>query len=338
MIKIRKPNDFHHHLRENDLLKLTTKECFKKFHHVIVMPNLKVPITTIKQALEYRNNILKIEPKGNPLMTLYLNKNISILDLKDFKKYPELIGIKYYPKSATTNSDFGVSKLDSVLHILKIMEIEKIPLLVHGESIEKNVDIFDRENVFIENDLIEIITKFPKLKIILEHISKKESVDFVLKHDLFATITPHHLVLDRNDIFINGINPHLYCLPILKRSQDKEALLEAALSGKKNFFLGTDSAPHTVLNKLSCCGCAGIFNSPVAVEIITDIFVKNNKIHNLEKFISTNGCDCYNLPYNTDYVTLIQKDWVVPLKYQNIVPLYAGKTLSWEFSLKIHKS
>ena len=330
MIKIRKPNDFHHHLRENDLLKLTTKECFKKFHHVIVMPNLKIPITTINQALKYRNDILKLEPKGNPLMTLYLNKSISILDLKKFKEYPELIGIKYYPKSATTNSDFGVSKLDSVLPILKTMETEKIPLLVHGESIEQNVDIFDRENVFIENELIEIITKFPKLKIILEHISKKESVDFVLKHNLFATITPHHLVLDRNDIFINGINPHLYCLPILKRCRDKEALLEAALSGKKNFFLGTDSAPHTVFNKLSCCGCAGIFNSPVAVEIITDIFVKNNKKHNLEKFISTNGCDCYNLPYNENYIPLINKDWVVPKKYQNIVPLYASKTLSWK--------
>ena len=330
MIKIRKPNDFHPHLRENELLKLTTKICFDKFYHVIVMPNLKTPIISINQALDYRKEIMKFNNRGNPLMTLYLHKDISLKDLKNFKKYPEMIGIKYYPKSATTNSEYGVNNIESVFNILKIMEEEEIPLLVHGENIDYNVDIFHREKVFLKNELTIIITKFPKLKIILEHISTKEAVDFVLEHNLYATITPHHMILDRNDIFKNGINPHLYCLPILKKNIDKEALINAAISGKKNFFLGTDSAPHIEKNKLSCCGCAGIFNSPVAVEIVTEIFDNNNCLKYLENFLSNNGCDCYNLPYNTEEILIKKESWVVPDKYNNIVPLYNGKSIKWQ--------
>ena len=332
MIKIHKPNDFHHHLREDTLLKLTTKNCFDKFNHVIVMPNLKTPITTIKQALEYREKILELDKRGNPLMTLYLNTNIPISDLYKFKNHPEMIGIKYYPKSATTNSHEGVSNIENVFNILEIMEIEQIPLLIHGENISCNVDIFHREKVFLKNELLVIINKFPKLKVILEHISTKESVEFVLKYDLYATITPHHIVLDRNDIFKGGINPHLYCLPILKKMEDKDALLKAALSGKKNFFLGTDSAPHIEENKLSSCGCAGIFNSPVAVEIITEIFEENDCLNKLEGFISTNGCDCYNLPYSEEKIEIIKQTWEVPEKYDNIVPLYTGKILKWKYS------
>lgn len=330
MIKIRKPNDFHHHLRENELLKLTTKKCFDKFHHVIVMPNLKTPIITIKQAMEYRKNILDLDKRGNPLMTLYLNENIPVNDLYNFKNYPQMIGIKYYPKSATTNSQDGVKNLETVSNILKIMEEEKIPLLVHGENISCNVDIFHREKVFLKNELTTIIKTFPNLKVILEHISTKESVDFVLKHNLYATITPHHIVFDRNDIFKHGINPHLYCLPILKKIEDKKALLNAAISGKKNFFLGTDSAPHIEEHKLSCCGCAGIFNSPIAVELITELFEDNDSLDKLEKFISTNGCDCYNLPYNNENIELHKSSWEVPNKYDNIVPMYAGKKMKWK--------
>ena len=332
MIKIRKPNDFHHHLRENELLKLTTKICFDKFHHVIVMPNLKIPITTIKQAMEYRENILKLDKRGNPLMTLYLNKDIPLDDLYNFKKYPEMIGIKYYPKSATTNSQDGVKNLESVSNILKIMEDQNIPLLIHGENIARNIDIFHREKVFLKNELTTIINTFPKLKVILEHISTKESVDFVLKHNLYATITPHHIVFDRNDIFRSGINPHMYCLPILKKMEDKNALLAAAISGKKNFFLGTDSAPHIESNKLSCCGCAGIFNSPVAVELITELFEENNSLDKLESFISTNGCECYNLPYNEEKIEIKKLSWEVPEKYDNVVPMYAGKNLKWKIT------
>ena len=330
MIKIRKPNDFHHHLREGNLLKLTTKECFDKFHHVIVMPNLKTPIISIKHALQYRKQIMDLDNRGNPLMTLYLNKNIPKEDLINFKQYPEMIGIKYYPKSATTNSNAGVDNIESVFDILALMEKMNIPLLVHGENISCDVDIFHREKVFLKNELTLIITKFPKLKVILEHISTKESVEFVLKHDLYATITPHHMIYDRNDLVKGGINPHLYCLPILKKMKDKEALIDAAISGKKNFFLGTDSAPHIEENKLSSCGCAGIFNSPVAVEIITEIFQKKNALDKLEQFISTNGCDCYNIPYNNDIVEIINEYWIVPEKYNDVVPLNTGKTLTWK--------
>ena len=330
MIKIRKPNDFHHHLRENNLLKLTTKCCFDKFHNVVVMPNLQTPVITIKQAMDYRKNIRKLDERGNPLMTLYLNKNIPLEDLYNFKKYPEMIGIKYYPKSATTNSQDGVQNLDSVKNILKIMEEQKIPLLVHGENISCNVDIFHREKVFLKNELTTIINSFPNLKVILEHISTKDAVEFVLKHDIYATITPHHIVFDRNDIFKHGINPHMYCLPILKKMEDKHALLLAAISGKKNFFLGTDSAPHVEENKLTSCGCAGIFNSPVAVEIITELFEQYDSLDKLEKFVSTNGCDCYNLPYNSDIITMQKQSWIVPDKYDNIVPMYAGKSIKWK--------
>ena len=331
MLQIRKPNDFHHHLREKELLKLTTKECFNKFHHVVVMPNLMTPITSIKQALEYRKKIMDLDNRGNPLMTLYLHITIPKEDLYVFKNHPEMIGIKYYPKSATTNSGKGVDNIESVIPILEIMEKEKIPLLVHGENASCNIDIFHREKIFLENELTFIITKFPKLKVILEHISTKEAVDFVLKHNLYATITPHHITLDRNDIFKGGINPHLYCLPILKKMKDKQALLNAATSGKKNFFLGTDSAPHVEETKLTSCGCAGIFNSPIAIELLTEIFEENDSLNQLEKFISTNGCDCYDLPYNKEYVQLVKESWQVPKKYDNVVPLFSGKNIQWKY-------
>ncbi len=330
-MKIRKPNDFHHHLRDDNFLSLTVPHCFSNFKNVIVMPNLVPPITTINQAMEYRNRILKIDKNsGNPMMTLYFNKNLNYDDLKKFKENPYMHGIKYYPKNATTNSNFGIQDIKEVFHILKIMENEEIPLLIHGESIKFNVDIFDREKVFIKEELNLIISEFPKLRIVLEHITTKEAVDFVRKYNLHATITPHHLLLDRNDIFRNGINPHLYCLPILKRMEDRKALVEAATSGESNFFLGTDNAPHIEKNKLSCCGCAGIFNSPVAIELVTQIFEENNSLENLEKFISTNGADFYNLPYNEEYIEIKKEEWIVPEKYGNVIPLYAGKTINWK--------
>lgn len=330
-IKIRRPNDFHHHLREGELLKMTTKECFDRFNYVVVMPNLKIPITSVEMAISYRNEIISLNNKGVPLMTLYLCEHIKISDLMLFKSYNFLIGLKYYPKSATTNSDSGIKNLENVFHILKVMESENIPLLIHGENIKKNIDIFHREKVFLINELTTIINKFPKLRIVLEHITTKEAVDFVLKHNIQATITPHHLLLDRNDMLSNGINPHLYCLPILKKSQDKEALISAALSGKPNFFLGTDSAPHLENKKLSSCGCAGIFNCTVAIEVITKLFVDNNKLENLEKFISTNGCDFYKLKYNEKYIVIKNETWKVTNEYEGVVPLCVGETMEWKY-------
>lgn len=331
MIRILKPNDFHHHLRDGKLLKLTTKQCFNKFNHVIVMPNLVPPIITIDNALDYRKKIKYLTSHGNPLMTLYLHKDISNSDLKRFKSIPEMIGVKYYPQNATTNSDSGVDSIEKVSHVLETMETEEIPLLIHGESIEYHVDIFDREKVFVSKELSKIRNLYPKLKVVLEHITTKEAVNYVLKENIHATITPHHLLLDRNDIFRNGINPHMYCLPILKRNEDREALVNAAISGKPNFFLGTDSAPHEEHNKISSCGCAGIFNSPVAIEVITDLFQKRNSLNNLEKFVSTNGCDFYNLEYGNEYVYIKKESWKVPEKYDNVVPMYAGKSIDWKY-------
>lgn len=333
MIRILRPNDFHHHLRDGNLLQLTATTCFQKFNHVVVMPNLVPPILTIDKAIEYRNRIRSYDNRGNPLMTLYLHKDISLDDLKRFKSIPEMIGIKYYPQNATTNSDLGVDTIETVAHILKTMEDEKIPLMIHGESIEYNVDIFDREKVFVSKELSKIRKQYPKLKMVLEHITTKEAVDYVLQEGIHATITPHHLLLDRNDIFRNGVNPHMYCLPILKRNEDKEALVKAAISGRPNFFLGTDSAPHEEHKKLSCCGCAGIFNSPVAVELVADLFDSEDglDINNFEKFVSTNGCDFYNLPYSEDVIVMTRKEWTVPEKYDTIVPLYAGKQVNWTY-------
>ncbi len=327
-IIIRKPNDFHHHLRDGVTLVTSVEHCFRNFKNVVVMPNLVPPVTSIEQALKYRNRIaLHDNYNGNPMMTLYLHKDIQIHDLLSFKNHKEMIGIKLYPQNVTTNSKAGVANIEEFNHIFKVMEQEDIPLLIHGEA--RNVDIFKKEAVFIESTLPKIIESFPKLRIVLEHISTKEAVEFVLQNDIHATITPQHLIMDRNDIFKGGINPHHYCLPILKKIEDKKALQEVALSGNPKFFLGTDNAPHSEGSKLSCCGCAGIFNSPVAVQIVTELFYNNNKLENLEKFVSTNGCDFYGLPYNEEYITLRKVPWIVPEKYGDFVPLMTGETLKF---------
>jgi len=335
-LKIRKPNDFHHHLRDGEMLKTTVKHCFKKFQNVIVMPNLKPPIFTIKQALDYRKRIIKTMNKigllnGNPLMTLYMSKNLIIEELKDLKNHQTISGIKYYPKNATTNSSNGIKNIMEIFHVLKIMEEENIPLLIHGESIKPNTDIFKKEQIFIEEELKTIIKKFPNLRIVLEHISTKMAVEFVKSHqNVFATITPHHLTYDRNAIFDGGIHPNLYCLPILKKRKDKIALVKVATSGHKKFFLGTDNAPHKKENKLSKCGCAGIFNSPVAIEIVTEIFENANSLNKLEKFISTNGCDFYGLSHNNEFITLKKIEWQVPYIIDNLTPLCSGEKLKWK--------
>jgi dihydroorotase len=329
-IKIRKPNDFHHHLRDGETLKTSVEHCFRNFKNVVVMPNLVPPITTIEQALLYRNRIKEQDNyNGNPMMTLYLHKDIQTHDLLAFKNHKEMIGIKLYPQNVTTNSKEGVVNIEEFNHIFKIMEQEDIPLMIHGEAM--NVDIFKKEAVFIESTLPKIIESFPKFRIVLEHISTKEAVDFVLNNNVHATITPQHLIMDRNDIFKGGINPHHYCLPILKKHEDKKALQEAAFSGNPKFFLGTDNAPHSEESKLSCCGCAGIFNSPVAVQIIAELFHNNGYDDNLEKFVSTNGCDFYGLPYNEEYITLTEEPWTVPEKYGKFVSLMTGKNIRFSY-------
>ena len=347
-ITIRQPNDFHCHLRDKQELELNVNICFSKFHYIIVMPNLEVPITSIDMALDYRKRIMdfnffcKDKGKGIPLMTLYLSKNLDVNEIRKIKDYDCIIGIKYYPKGMTTNSEHGVSNVIEIIPQLKAMEEEGIPLLIHPETANEDIDIFDRETHFIQNELKIIRGECPNLRIVLEHISTKGAVDYVLNNKnnkIAATITPHHLVLNRNDIFTNGkLNPFNYCCPIIKRKEDRDSLIKIATSGNRKFFLGTDNAPHTEWNKLNN-GKAGIFNAPVAIELITELFDRHNSLENLEKFISTNGTDFYHLEPCSDTITLVKRPWTVPDKYCNFhnyyVPLYSNREIEWEIEWEI---
>ena len=358
-IIITRPDDFHHHFRDGDMLPLTVRQASVKFGKVVVMPNLIPPITTVDMADFYRTYILNelnnqnnknnIDNENNidnnsftPLMALYLTKDTTVETIKDAGKTEWIIGFKYYPKNGTTNSGEGVSNINEIKVQLEAMEQFNVPLLIHGEIANKSVDIFDKEMLFVNSIMPNLIKDYPNLKIVLEHISTKEAVDFVINapHNVGATITPHHLLLNRNNIFKDGLNPHYYCLPILKRLRDQIALIDVATSGNPKFFLGTDSAPHIENNKLSCCGCAGIFNTPVAIEICATIFEKYNALNKLEAFISLNGANFYELPINKEKIKLVNKKWRVPLKYRignyspnnnnYVVPLLNDEILEWQ--------
>lgn len=309
-IKIIKPNDMHVHFRDGIILDMVVPETDKIYGNCIVMPNTLPPITSGKMAREYKTKIIKkIKNNLNPLMTIYLTEKTSIDDMLTFFHNKIIFALKLYPQGATTNSEKGVKSIKKIYHILSSMEEFGIPLLIHGEDTDENVDIFDREKSFIDKYLIDIIKKFPKLKVTLEHITTKDSVDFVNQNNnLAATITPHHLASNRNDMLVGGIKPHLYCLPILKKKKHQEALIEIATSGNKKFFLGTDSAPHEIRLKENACGCAGIFNTINSLEIITEIFEKENSLSNLENFVSINSTKIYNIPLNKDKITLVKLD------------------------------
>jgi dihydroorotase len=283
-------------------------------------------------ALQYKERIMKYNTYGgNPLMTLYLHSGIDYYDIRNITNHKDIIGLKYYPKNVTTNSQYGTENIEEIYAHLSLMEKYNIPLLIHGESNKPNIDIFNKESMFIQNELSTILRLFPRLRIVLEHISTIDAITCVLNNNnVYATITPHHLLLNRNDIFKDGLNPHLYCIPILKKIDDQYALINAAISGNNKFFLGTDNAPHLQKDKLSSCGCAGIFNSPVAIESLTELFEKYSSLHNLEKFVSTNGAQFYNLPYNNEYITLVKDEWVVPSSYGDIIPLFCNEKLAWK--------
>ncbi len=346
-ITIIQPDDYHHHFRDGEMLSLTVKKAAEKFGKVIVMPNLVPPITTIEMVFEYKQRIQDEMNKNSnenifmPLMTLYLTNNTSVELIEQASLIDWIIGFKYYPKNATTNSEEGITNIYEIHKQLGALEKYNVPLLIHGETTIGGIDIFDRESVFINIIMHKLIKEYPRLKIVLEHITTETAVDFVLNspRNIGATITPHHLLLNRNDIFRNGINPHHYCLPILKRLKDQKILIEAATSGNPKFFLGTDSAPHLEHKKLSSCGCAGIFNTPVAIEICASIFEKNNALNKLEAFTSINGANFYRLPINNKKITLIKNKWQVPSKYyfnclydnnNAIVPLMSDKILEWQ--------
>ena len=308
-IEIIKPDDWHVHFRDNEILKAVVPETSRHFARSIVMPNLVPPILNAKQAIEYKERIQKaIPPTDNfePLMTIYLTEETNKKELKQAFKDKAVFAVKLYPAGATTNSDSGVKDIQKVMPVLETMAEIGMPLLIHGEVTDKEIDIFDREKVFIDEKLDFICREIPNLKVTLEHITTQDAVSYVKEgnKNLAASITPHHLALNRNALFVGGIRPHHYCLPILKRETHRKALLQAALSGNPKFFLGTDTAPHLTKDKESACGCAGVFNATYSIQILTQLFDNENSLHNLEKFVSINGANHYNLKTNKDKILM----------------------------------
>ncbi len=323
-LEIIKPDDWHVHFRESPLLEKLVPETSKLFNRAIVMPNLEEPITDSKQAFLYKKKILNFSKNNKffePLITFYLNKNIVSEDLIYAFKNDIIFAVKLYPAGATTNSSKGVTNICEIFHILEIMSDHNIPLLIHGEVNDRKVDIFDREKVFIEKELIKIIENFPKLKITLEHITTKFAVDFVnhASDKIRASITPHHLVLNRTDMLEHKIKPHYYCLPILKREEDRKALLSAAFNKNQKFFMGSDSAPHDVRLKENDCGCAGVFNTVNSIQLLTQIFENNSCLDMLENFVSINGSLHYEQEKNLETITLKKQN--KPINYDEYLEL-----------------
>jgi dihydroorotase len=338
-ITLTKPDDWHLHVRDGGVLADVVPMTAARFARAIIMPNLKPPVTTVEAALSYRQRILAVVPPQlsfEPLMTLYLTDNSAPSEIVEASRNPFVHAVKLYPSGATTNSDFGVTDINKVLDTLETMQEHDLPLLIHGEVTDPDIDVFDREKVFIERVLAPLTQRFPKLRMVFEHITTKEAVEFVLACDdrVAATITPQHLLFNRNALFKGGINPHFYCLPVLKREIHREAIVRAATSGNKKFFLGTDSAPHAKNAKETACGCAGIFSAHAALELYAEAFEQAGALNKLEAFASHFGADFYRLPRNTDTVTLVKQQWDIPNEYpfgeQAIVPLLSGEKISWQ--------
>ena len=339
-IDIIAPDDFHVHLRDGAALNLTVAHTARQFARALVMPNLKPPITTTKLAGEYHNRIMTAVPDGvdfTPLMSLYLTDKTSVGDI-NCSLVKHIAGIKLYPAGATTNSDAGVTSLDKCSGALDMMGEVGIPLLVHGEVTDADVDIFDREAVFIDKVLIPLRKRHPKLKIVLEHITTRAAAEYVATSEdgIAATITAHHLLYNRNHMLVGGIRPHYYCLPILKRESHREALVAAATSGNPRFFLGTDSAPHAQNAKETTCGCAGCYTASHAMELYATAFDQAGALDKLEGFSSVFGAQFYGLPLNTGRVRLVKEASTVPadlpfIDEQKLIPLNAGETLEWTF-------
>jgi dihydroorotase len=338
-ISLTQPDDFHLHLRDAAALASVVGESARQFARAIVMPNLRPPVTTVAMADAYRQRILENLPKNSdfqPLMTLYLTDNTCVSEIEALAGHEHVYAVKYYPAGATTNSDSGVSDLEKTYPVLEVMSDRGVPLLVHGEVTDPDVDVFDREKVFIERVLSPLIQRFPDLKIVFEHITTSDAADFVMKGSdkLAATITPQHLLYNRNALFKSGLRPHHFCLPVLKREKHRQALLDALDSGHQRFFLGTDSAPHSREDKQSDCGCAGIFSAHSAIELYASVFETLGKLEQLEAFASHNGADFYGIKRNTRRVTLEKQDWTIPASLPfagtEIIPFMAGEVCHWK--------
>jgi len=337
-LTLTRPDDWHIHLRDGDVLVNTVPDAARTFGRAIIMPNLVPPIMQASQALAYKERILAQRPEGNtfePLMVLYLTDQTSAADIVAASE-AGIVACKLYPAGATTNSASGVTDINNVYPALEAMQQTGMRFLLHGEVTDGDIDIFDREKVFIDRTLKQLAKDFPALKMVLEHITTKEAVDFVSESqaNIAASITAHHLLFNRNHMLVGGIKPHFYCLPILKRNTHQNALIEAATSGKSQFFLGTDSAPHAQSAKENACGCAGAYTAFAAIELYAEAFEQAGALGKLEGFASHFGPDFYGLPRNSDTITLVREDWQVPttlaLGDKPLVPLCAGETLHWQ--------
>lgn len=337
-ITLRRPDDWHIHLRDGAALSQTVADVARTFARAIIMPNLVPPVRNAEQAAAYRERILAARPAANrfePLMVLYLTDRTTPDEIRAAKASGFVHAVKLYPAGATTNSDSGVTSLDNIFPVLETMAEVELPLLVHGEVTRSEVDIFDREKRFIDEQLSVIVRRFPALRVVLEHITTGDAAQFVrdASANVAATITAHHLLYNRNHMLVGGIRPHFFCLPILKRNTHQEALLDAAVSGSPKFFLGTDSAPHPKHAKESACGCAGCYTAYAALELYAEAFESRDALNKLEGFASLFGADFYGLPHNTDTVTLVREEWKAPSSLPfgdfEVVPLRAGETLRW---------
>ncbi len=338
-LTITRPDDWHVHLRDDAALGLTCSDMARYFGRVIVMPNLTPPVTTVSEADAYRQRILAamegLPRQFEPLMTLYLTDRTDAAEIQRAADSDFVHAVKLYPAGATTNSEAGVAQLEGLYPTLEAMEKADLPLLVHGEVTDSHIDIFDREKVFIERHLAPITARFPGLRVVFEHITTKDAVEFVRASgpQVGATITAHHLMFNRNDMLVGGIRPHFYCLPILKRNIHQQALVAAATSADPKFFLGTDSAPHARQRKETSCGCAGVYSGHAAIEFYAGVFDSENALDQLEGFASHFGADFYRLPRNSDSITLRREAWPVPEQLQlgadALTPLAGGELLPW---------
>jgi dihydroorotase len=340
-LTLRRPDDCHLHLRDGAAMAAVLADTARRFARAIVMPNLKPPVRTTAQALDYRERILGELPEDStfePLMTLYLTDDTPPEEISRAKLSGRVFGVKLYPAGATTHSDAGVTRISRCFHALEKMEELGLPLLVHGESTDPAIDVFDREQVFIEETLGPALARFSRLKVVLEHITTREAAQYVevTGPNVAATITAHHLLMNRNALFLGGIRPHHYCLPVLKRETHREALVEAATSGNPKFFLGTDSAPHARDTKEASCGCAGIYTAHAALELYAAAFEEAGALDKLEGFASTFGAQFYGLPLSEDRITLVRSEWRVPERLPfgdgELVPLRAGETVPWKLA------
>jgi dihydroorotase len=329
-LTIRKPDDWHLHLRDGEMLQKVAPYTARQFARAVVMPNLAPPVTSVEAARDYRKRILEATAPGfTPLMTCYLTDQASPDEIARGHSEGVWVAAKLYPAGATTNSASGVTDIRNIYPALARMEKIGMVLCVHGEVSDPDVDVFDREAVFIDRVLTRVVSDFPELKIVLEHITTSDAVDFVATGRVGATITPQHLVINRNALFAGGLRPHAYCLPVAKREEHRLAVRRAAVSGWPNVFLGTDSAPHARHAKESACGCAGIFNAPYALESYAAVFEEEGALDKLEGFASINGAHFYDLPVNEETVTLERGEVEVPQEVEGLVPFHAGETLRW---------